>query len=113
EEDRPPATDPHDEVKAAVFSDPYYGKVWGGPGRRLLPVYKQTLGSILRGILPFGKRYAFLQAARRTVKSRADLRWGSDRKGFRRLLHPMGICLPATCKRDAATDGTDYTRYFA
>jgi hypothetical protein len=78
----------------------------------LLPVYKQTLGSLFRGLFPLGKRL-FLQAAKRTVRSRADLRWGADRKGFRRLLHPMGICLTGTWKVTAAPEGTAYTGYFA
>ena len=56
EEDHPSATDPYDVVKAAVFSDPYYGEAWGGPERMLLPIYKQTLGSLLRGLFPLGKR---------------------------------------------------------
>ena len=112
EEDLPSATDPYDVVKAAVFSDPYYGKAWGGPERMLLPVYKQTLGSLLRGFFPLGKRL-FRQAAKRTVRSRADLRWGPDRKGFRRLLHPMGICLTGTWKITAAPKAKVYTGYFA
>jgi hypothetical protein len=52
EEDHPSATDPYDVVKAAVFSDPYYGNAWCGPERMVLPVYKQTLGSLLRGSSP-------------------------------------------------------------
>jgi len=112
EEDLPSATDRYDVVKAAVFSDPYYGKAWGGPERMLLPVYKQTLGSLLRGFFPLGKRL-FRQAAKRTVRSRADLRWGPDRKGFRRLLHPMGICLTGTWKITAAPKDKAYTGYFA
>ena len=112
DEDQPVATDSYEDVKAAVFSQPYYGKAWGGPERMLLPIYKQTLGSILRGLFPLGKRL-FLQAAKRTVISRADLRWGPDRKGFRRLLHPMGICLTGTWKITGAPAGTAYTGYFA
>ena len=112
DEDQPVATDSYEEVKAAVFSQPYYGKAWGGPERMLLPIYKQTLGSILRGLFPLGKRL-FLQAAKRTVISRADLRWGPDRKGFRRLLHPMGVCLTGTWKITGAPAGTAYTGYFA
>ena len=27
------------------------------------------------------------------VATRADLRWGKDKAGFRRLIHPNGICL--------------------
>ena len=52
-----------------------------------------TLSSLLYGILPFGPPYSFRQATERAVHSAADLRWGPDRKGFRRLVHPNGICL--------------------
>ena len=110
--DEDQATDSYENVKAEVFSQPYYGKAWGGPERRLLPIYKQTVGSILRGLFPLGKRL-FLQAAKRTVRSRADLRWGPDRKGFRRLLHPMGVCLIGTWKITGAPAGRAYTGYFA
>lgn len=110
--DLPTATDSYDEVKKAVFANPYYGDAWSGPERFLLPIYKQTVGSLLRGLFPLGKRL-FLQAAKRTVRSRADLRWGPDGKGFRRLLHPMGICLTGTWKITGAPPNTNYTGYFA
>src|SRR5947207_15918924 len=72
------------DVRNAVFANPY-----SAPYERV-PV---TLGSLLRGVLPFGKPWQFLAAARRTVASDADLRWGPDGKGYRRLLHPSGVCL--------------------
>lgn len=112
-DDRPSATDTYVEVHKAVLSDSYYGKTWDGPERSPLPLYKQTTGALLRGLLPFGKPFGFLQAARRTVRSSADLRWGSDEKGFRRLLHPMGICLAGKWEIDAAPPGTAYSGYFA
>ena len=111
-DDLPTATDSYDDVKKAVFASPYYGDVWGGPERRLLPVYHQTVGSLLRGLFPLGQRL-FRLAARRTLRSHADLRWGTDRKGFRRLLHPMGICLTGTWKITGAPPNTNYTGYFA
>ena len=37
-----------------------------------------------------------------------DLRWGPDGKGFRRLLHPNGVC-PAGHWQ--ITEETDYTGY--
>jgi hypothetical protein len=80
------------EVHDALFANPYQ-RVWGREGEPALPVSRVTLGSFLRGILPFGTPYLFRQAAERTVDSRADLRWGHDGKGFRRLLHPNGVCL--------------------
>src|SRR5215831_5449758 len=96
------------DVADAVFANPYQ-RVWGGPDEPPLPVYDVTLGSVLHGLLHAG-RYALLQAAERTVDSRADLRWGPDRTGFRRLLHPNGICLTG---RWEITESTAYSGYFA
>lgn len=96
------------EVRDAAFANPYQ-EVWGAEGEPPLPVYRVTLGSVLRGILPFGKPHAFLEAAKRTVDSGLDLRWGPDRKGFRRLLHPNGICLFGTW---TITEETPYSGYF-
>src|SRR5262249_29868713 len=39
----------------------------------------------------------------------ADLRWGPDRKGFRRLVHPNGVCLTG---RWRITEETGYSGYF-
>src|SRR4029453_12297434 len=81
------------EVADALFANPYQ-RVWGGAGEPPLPIYEVTLGSLLRGGLPLvGTSNLFLKAAERTVDSGADLRWGPDRKGFRRILHPNGVCL--------------------
>jgi hypothetical protein len=96
------------EVRDAVFANPYQ-KVWGGKNEPPLPVYKVTLSSVLAGLLPFGKPYQFLAAARRTVDSNADVRWGADRRGYRRLLHPNGICLIG---RWEITEETPYSGYF-
>ena len=79
------------EVADAVFANPYQ-RVWGAAGEPPLPIHDVTLGSVLHGVLQRG-RFALLKAAERTVDSRADLRWGPDRTGFRRLLHPNGVCL--------------------
>ena len=79
-------------VRQAVFANPYQ-KIWGTEDAPPLPVYEVTTGSVLSGILPFGKPWRLLQAVERTVDSGADLRWGADGKGFRRLLHPNGVCL--------------------
>jgi hypothetical protein len=67
------------------------------------------LASVLRGILPFGKEYVFRQATERAVDSHADLRWGADRKGFRRLLHPNGVCLTGLWE---ITEEAAYSGYF-
>jgi hypothetical protein len=64
---------------------------------------------VLKGVLPFGKRYLFQQAVARTVDSHADLRWGVDGKGFRRLLHPNGVCLTGPWQ---ITEETEYSGYF-
>jgi hypothetical protein len=96
------------EVRDAVFAN-LYQKVWGGKNEPPLPVYDVTLSSVLVGVLPFGKPHQFLAAARRTIDSHADLRWGPDRKGYRRLLHPNGICLTG---RWEITEETPYSGYF-
>ncbi|HTN84013.1 MAG TPA: hypothetical protein VL242_10015 [Sorangium sp.] len=49
------------------------------------------------------------QAAARTVDSRADLRWGPDGKGFRRMLSPNGICLLGVWE---ITEESQYSGYF-
>src|SRR5438105_1367214 len=102
----------YDQVRDAVFSDPYYGKSWKGPGH--LPVYKQRLTNLLIGLFSRKTPLCLLGAAAdRAVRSSADLRWGNDGKGVRRLLHPNGICLCGTWRIDAAPPGSTYTGYFA
>jgi hypothetical protein len=96
------------EVRAALFANPYQ-QVWGAAGESPLPVYRVTLASVLRGILPFGRRYLFRDATARAVDSSADLRWGPDRKGYRRLIHPNGICLTGLWE---ITEDTGYSGYF-
>lgn len=103
--------DTYDTVRKAVFEKPYYSSSWKGPGG--LPVYKQTLTTLVEGVLAKRPGFGFLAAAQRTVRSRADLRWGKDGKGVRRLVHPMGICLVGKWKIDAAPAGIPYTGYFA
>ena len=98
------------EVVDALFANPYQ-RVWGGQGEPPLPVYEVTLGGLLRGGLPLiGTSNLFLKAAERTVDSGADLRWGPDRKGFRRILHPNGVCLIGQWR---ITASTGYSGYFA
>ena len=88
------------DVRDAIFANPY---------TRPYERFPMTLGSLLRGLLPGGKPWQFLAAARRTVASEADLRWGPDRKGFRRLLHPCGVCLTGIWE---ITEETPYSGYF-
>jgi len=96
------------EVRDALFPDPYQ-KVWGRDGQPALPIYEVTLTSVLHGILSFSKHYLFRQATERAVDSHADLRWGPDGKGFRRLLHPNGVCLTGLWE---ITEETEYSGYF-
>lgn len=91
-----------------------YYRTWRGPGEPALPIYKQTFTSLTRGlIVRFWKDFALLSAAKRTLRSRADLRWGPDGKGFRRLVHGMGICLKGKWEIDPNWTGAAYTGYFA
>jgi hypothetical protein len=94
------------EVRDAVFSDPYPG-IWDGDGR--MPTYQVTLKRVLSGLLPFARNYFFQQAVARSVDSPADLRWGPDQRGFRRLLHPNGVCLSG---RWEITEPNPYSGYF-
>src|SRR5712692_1203726 len=96
------------EVRDAIFANPYQA-VWGRAGEPPLPVYDVTLRRVLRGILPFGRPYLFRKATERAVDSPADVRWGPDGKGYRRLLHPNGICLTGVWE---ITEDTPYSGYF-
>lgn len=107
----------YSEIHRALFdpaaSRQYYG-VWGRSGERQLPKYKTTLGGLLSGALsPRGHGvFAMLSAARRTLSTKGDLRWGVDHNGFRRLVHPMGVCLAGWWKIDDDAP-TGFTGYFA
>src|SRR5262245_1412494 len=96
------------EVCDAIFANPYQ-KVWGHADEPPLPVYAVTTRSVLRGVLPFGAPYFFRKATERAVDSHADLRWGPDHKGYRRLLHPNGICLTGLWE---ITEDNPYSGYF-
>src|SRR5689334_11878297 len=89
------------EVRTALFANAYY-LAWGRKDEPPLPVYGVTLRRALAGLLPFGKRWWFQQASDRTVDSHADLRWGPDGRGFRRILHPNGVCLTGLWEIDAS-----------
>jgi hypothetical protein len=99
EEDRTYHGSRFSAVRDALFADPYQ-KVWGGAGEPPLPTYEVTLRTVLRGLL---------QASVRAVDSHADLRWGTDGKGFLRLLHPNGVCLTGLWE---ITEETPYSGYF-
>jgi hypothetical protein len=108
EEDRAYNGSRFSEVREAIFASPYQ-KVWGREGEPPLPHYEVTLANLLRGILPFGKHYYFGQASKRSVDSHADLRWGPDGKGFRRIIHPNGVCLTGLWE---ITEENEYSGYF-
>lgn len=96
------------EVVDALFANPYQ-RVWGGPGEPPLPVYEVTWRSVMGGLASFAARQ-FQKDSERTLDSGVDLRWGADRKGFPRLVHPNAVCLVG---RWQITEPTDYTGYFS
>lgn len=97
------------DVREACFKNAYYLK-WGQTGEAPLPTYGVTLGRVLKGFLPGGEAWRFLQASGRAVDAGSDLRWGPDKRGYRRLLHPNGISLFGTWTIDQETP---YTGYFS
>jgi hypothetical protein len=96
------------EVKSAIFANPYQ-KVWGDPKEPPLPEYKTTNRSVYAGSLPFGKPPQFKLASIRALDSGADLRWGDDRRGFRRLVRPAGVCVTGIWEID---QDNPYSGYF-
>jgi len=109
QEDRAYSGSRFSEVREAIFANPYQ-QIWGSEGEPPLPHHEVTLGNMLRGILPPGKHYFFGQASKRTVDSHADLRWGPDKKGFRRIIHSNGVCLTGLWE---ITEKTAYSGYFS
>jgi hypothetical protein len=99
------------EVRQAIFATAYY-RTWGTPGDPPLPVYATTLRRALSGVLPFGPKWRFGAAARRSVASHADLRWGPDGRGFRRIVHPNGVCLTGVWEIDDTPPGPRYSGHF-
>ena len=108
DEDRAYAGSRYSEVKAALLANPYQ-KPWGAAGNEPFPVYVSSTANAFAGFLPGGKDDQLLTAALRAVDSRADLRWGEDRCGYRRILHPNGICLLG---RWEITEDSRYSGYF-
>ncbi len=95
------------EVRTAMYANPYRGGHAGQePGP--LPMFKSTIRNAWRGTLS-GQNY-FRQASARSIDSRADLRWGADGKGWRRIIAPNGIVVFGTWE---ITEDNPYTGYFA
>ena len=97
------------EVVDALFANPYQ-TVWGREGEPPLPIQDVTITSVFGGLLSLGRAPRFERASERSLDSGADLRWGPDRKGFTRLLHPNAVCLIG---RWQITEDTPYSGYFA
>jgi hypothetical protein len=95
-------------VRDAIFANPYQ-KVWGASGNAPLERFPVTFMPLLKGMLPGGKAWHFLAAAKRVLASDADLRWGPDGKGFRRMLHANAVCMTGVWE---VTADTPYTGYF-
>ena len=96
------------DVVTALFANPYQ-RVWGGEGQAPLPVREVTFRSVVGGILSVASPDLFRKASERAIDSGADLRWGPDRKGFRRLVHPNGVCLIGQWR---IAEATEYSGYF-
>jgi hypothetical protein len=109
DEGRPYAGARFADVVHALFANPYQ-KVWGAAGEPPLPVYEVTLRSVFEGMWRFRASRQFERDSARTLDSAADLRWGEDGKGFRRLVHPNGVCLTG---RWRISEPTDYSGYFS
>jgi hypothetical protein len=107
DEDRGYAGSRYPDVVAALFANPYQ-RIWGAAGEPALPVHEVTFTSVFGGLI-FGVTRQFLTDSERTLDSGADLRWGGDRKGFPRLVHPNGVCLTG---RWQITEDTPYSGYF-
>jgi hypothetical protein len=75
-----------------------------------MPHQPVTIKSVFGGLIPIGKPPRFERASERSLDSAADLRWGPDRKGFTRLLHPHAVCLIG---RWQITEESPYSGYFA
>jgi len=106
DEDRGYRGSRYSEVRNALYENPYRdGKSGQVPGP--LPMFKSTIRNAWRGTF-HGPNY-LKQASARAVDSRADLRWGPDRKGFRRILAPNGICVLGSWE---ITVDNPYTGYF-
>jgi hypothetical protein len=107
DEDRAYTGSRYAEVRDALYANPYRGGTSGqAPGP--LPMFRSPIRNAWRGTLHPPR--PLQQASARTIDSRADLRWGADGKGYRRILAPNGICVLGTWE---ITAENPYTGYFA
>ena len=97
------------DVVEALTANPYQ-RVWGAAGEPPLPVHEVSLRTVVGGLASFGFPKQFRADSIRTLDSPVDLRWGPDGNGFRRLVHPNGVCLTG---RWTINEETPYTGYFA
>lgn len=96
----------YSEVREALYRNPYRGGIAGQePGP--LPMFRSTIRNAWRGL--FSGENKFRQASARSMDSQADLRWGPDGKGWRRIIAPNGICVLGTWE---ITENSLYTGYF-
>ena len=109
DEDRVYGGSRYRDVVDAVFANPYQ-QVWGRPGEPALPSIVPNIRTVFGGLLKRHWDHRFEHASARAVDSAADLRWGPDRRGFTRLLHPNGVCLTG---RWRITADSPYSGYFA
>jgi hypothetical protein len=106
DEDRSYQGSRYSEVRQALYANPYRSGTSGQePGP--LPMFRSTIRNAWRGTL-HGHKF-LKEASARTIDTRSDLRWGADRKGFRRILAPNGICVLGTWE---ITADNPYTGYF-
>jgi len=96
-------------VRDAIFANPYQ-KVWGAKGNAPFERFPVTFMPLIKGMLPGGKSWQFLSAAKRVLASDSDLRWGPDGKGYQRLLHTNAICMTGLWE---ITGETPYSGYFS
>lgn len=108
DEDRAYRGSTYSEVREALYANPYRdGQSGEVPGA--LPMFNSTIRNAWAGTLPCTGPNQLELTTARSVDSRAGLRWGPDRKGFRRILAPNGICILGTWK---ITEDKPYTGYF-
>ena len=94
------------EVRQALYANPYRaGSAGQMPGP--LPMFRSTIRNAWRGTIH--PPAVLRDASARTIDTHADLRWGPDGKGYRRILAPNGIGVFGTWE---ITSNTPYTGFF-